>query len=105
PVRPTSCEDFFFVLYLCSIWFTKEYEELVQFNRTITSERSKFLRAQIKDLEKERSELVTKKAAVDERRSQCYEILQEHDTFRKFKSLQKEQAGQRAEVEGKLLQI
>jgi uncharacterized protein YydD (DUF2326 family) len=83
----------------------KEYVELVNFNRTITTERSKFLRQQIKDLEKERAELVTKKAAVDERRSQCYEILQEHDTFRKFKSLQKEQAVQRAEVEGKRLQI
>lgn len=83
----------------------REYNELVHFNRTITSERSKFLRQQIKDLEKERAELVAKKAAVDERRSQCYEILQEHDTFRKFKSLQKEQTVQRAEVEGKRLQI
>src|ERR1035437_2386745 len=84
---------------------TREYEELVQFNRTITTERAKFLRQQIKDLEKERADLATKKAEIDERRSQCYEILQEHDTFRKFKVLQKEQAVQRAEVEAKLLQI
>jgi uncharacterized protein YydD (DUF2326 family) len=83
----------------------KGYEELVQFNRNITTERSKFLRQQIKDLEEERARLAATKSQIDDRRSECYQILQEHDTFRKFKSLQKEQAVQRAEVEGKLLQI
>jgi uncharacterized protein YydD (DUF2326 family) len=83
----------------------KQYDELVDFNKTITAERSKFLKKQIADLEKERSTLAGRKAEVDDRRAQYYEILQEHDTFRKFKSLQKEQAVQRAEVEQKLLQI
>ncbi len=31
----------------------KDYKDLVQFNRTITTERGKFLRKQIKELEKE----------------------------------------------------
>lgn len=84
---------------------SKGYEDLVQFNRTITTERSKYLRKQIKELEKERNELARKKAEIDERRTKCYEILQEHDTFKKFKSLQKEQANQRADLEQKLNQI
>lgn len=84
---------------------TKQYEELVQFNRAITTERSKLLRKQVNELERERNELIRKKAGLDERRAQCYEILREHDTFRKFKSLQKEQATQRAEVAQKLMQI
>jgi uncharacterized protein YydD (DUF2326 family) len=83
----------------------KQYEDLLQFNRTITTERSKFLKQQIKDLEKERSELAAKKAEVDDKRSRYYEILQERDTFKRFKSLQKEHAGQRAELEQRLLQI
>lgn len=83
----------------------KDYRELVQFNRTITTERSKFLRKQIKDLEKERNELTRKKGDIDDRRAKCYEILQEHDTFRKFKSLQKEQVNQRADLEHKVQQI
>ena len=84
---------------------TKEYQELVQFNRTITTERAKFLKQQIKELEKERDELATRKAEVDEKRSRYYEILQERDTFKRFKSLQKEQASQRAQLEQRLLQI
>jgi uncharacterized protein YydD (DUF2326 family) len=84
---------------------TKEYQELVQFNRTITTERSKFLKQQIKDLEKERGELAIRKAEVDEKRSRYYEILKERDTFKRFKGLQKEQASQRAHLEQRLLQI
>jgi len=84
---------------------TKEYQELVQFNRTITTERSKFLKQQIKELEKERAELATRKAEVDEKRSRYYEILKERDTFKRFKGLQKEQATQRAQLEQRLLQI
>jgi uncharacterized protein YydD (DUF2326 family) len=84
---------------------SKDYEELLQFNRTITTERSKFLRQQLKELEKERNDLANRKAELDETRSRYYEILQERDTFKKFKSLQKEQAVQRAELENRLLQI
>lgn len=84
---------------------SKEYEELVQFNKTITTERKKFLRQQLTDLEKERAELVARKAEVDEKRARYYEILKERDTFKRFKSLQKEQASQRAELEQRQLQI
>jgi uncharacterized protein YydD (DUF2326 family) len=84
---------------------SKEYEELLQFNRTITTERGKFLKRQLRELEKERADLVARKVEIDETRARYYEILQERDTFKKFKSLQKEQAAQRAELEGKLVQI
>ena len=83
----------------------KDYEELLHFNRTITTERSKFLKQQLRELEKERNELATRKGELDETRSRYYEILRERDTFKKFKSLQKEQAVQRAELESRILQI
>ena len=84
---------------------SKNYEELLQFNRTITTERSKFLKQQLRDLEKERADLAARKVEVDETGARYYEILQERDTFKKFKSLQKEQAVQRAELESRLMQI
>lgn len=83
----------------------KDYEQLLHFNRTITTERSRFLREQLRDLEKERQGLVSRKAELDETRARYYDILQERDTFKKFKSLQREQAGQRAELENRLTQI
>ena len=84
---------------------SKDYEELVQFNKTITSERGKFLRQQINDLVKERAELAARKTENDEKRARYYEILKERDTFKRFKSLQKEQASQRAQMEQRILQI
>lgn len=84
---------------------SKEYEELIQFNKTITTERRKFLRKQLTDLEKERTDLAARKVELDEKRTRYYEILQERDTFKRFKSLQKEQASQRAQLEQRILQI
>ena len=47
----------------------RDYEQLVQFNKTITSERAKFLKEQLQELERERTELIARKAEIDETRA------------------------------------
>jgi uncharacterized protein YydD (DUF2326 family) len=74
----------------------RSYEELVEFNRKLTRERNKALRARLKVLHARRDQAVAEHLRQSAERQRLLAIVKEADTFRKYKSLQKEQAERRA---------
>lgn len=74
------------------------YEELVEFNKRLSSERNAALKKRLKDLKGERRGLQIKHEELDRQRSEYLEIIQNADTFRKYKALQRELSDQRAEL-------
>lgn len=74
----------------------KSYSDLVQFNRKLTTERNRSLKKKIQELETIRDNLTEEhKKYSDERQSQLA-VVQEANTFQKFKLLQSEQSKKRA---------
>jgi uncharacterized protein YydD (DUF2326 family) len=76
----------------------KSYEDLVRFNKEITSERNRTLRARRKELETEQETLRQQRSKEDARRQEYQSILKGSQTLAKFKSLQRNLAEQRAEL-------
>jgi uncharacterized protein YydD (DUF2326 family) len=77
---------------------TRSYDELVDFNKKLSSERNTALRKRLKDLRAERNVLQVQHEELDGQRTKYLEIIQNADTFRKYKALQRELADQRAEL-------
>lgn len=73
----------------------KSYEDLVDFNRQLTRERNKALRDRVKELQKRHDKAVEEHKEQSAERQRLMAIVQEADTFRKYKALQKEQAERR----------
>lgn len=83
----------------------RDYESLVTFNKKLTHERNVLLRRQLKALEAEAGEMRSELAQLNERRVEYLRILQNVDTFKKFKALQKllsEQQGQLTYMENQI---
>ncbi|MGV1894786.1 DUF2326 domain-containing protein [Agrobacterium vitis] len=76
----------------------KSYEALVEFNRQITNERNRTLRARKKELEEEQERLRAQRKVDDLKRQDYNNILQGTDTLEKFKRLQRNLAEQRADI-------
>ncbi|MEQ1491862.1 MAG: DUF2326 domain-containing protein, partial [Terricaulis sp.] len=67
----------------------KSYEDLVDFNRQLTRERNKALRDRVKELQKRHDKAVEEHKEQSAERQRLMAIVQEADTFRKYKALQK----------------
>ncbi|QUS41858.1 DUF2326 domain-containing protein [Tardiphaga alba] len=87
---------------------TRSYEELVDFNRKLTKERNKELRARLTKLRDERDGLVIEHKRLSDERQKLFAIVQQADTFRKYKALQKQQSLKQANLaylEGQLARV
>jgi uncharacterized protein YydD (DUF2326 family) len=86
----------------------KSYEDLLQFNRNLTRERNKELRDRIKELRAERDMLEAEHRQQSGERQRLLSIVQQADTFKKYKALQKEQGERRGNLnflEGQLSRV
>ena len=73
----------------------RTYEELVDFNKKLTRERNKALRERLVELRDRRDKVVAEHKGQSDERQRLMAIVQEADTFRKYKALQREQAERR----------
>jgi uncharacterized protein YydD (DUF2326 family) len=76
----------------------RRYEELVEFNRKVTHERSTALRARHKDLTAQQISLEERKGQLDRERRDKLRVLRGTDTMEKFKTLQGELTHVRAQI-------
>jgi uncharacterized protein YydD (DUF2326 family) len=87
---------------------TRSYEELVEFNQKLTRERNKELKAQIKALQADREKLVAEHKVQSDERQKLLAIVQQADTFKKYKALQRQQSDRHAALkylEGQLARV
>ncbi|NOU19667.1 MAG: DUF2326 domain-containing protein [Bacteroidales bacterium] len=88
-----------------SIYFseqlTSDYEDLISFNKKLTTERNKLLKSTIKEKEKELKEVNSKLENLHHERESLLIHLTDSDTFTKFKKCQKDLV----KVEGQLLKF
>ena len=76
----------------------RDYDELVGFNRKLTTERNKLLKGQIRELEQELEAMNREATELSQKRVHYLELLRNADAFKKFKALQREHAAQRAQL-------
>lgn len=67
----------------------KSYEQLVDFNKRLSTDRGERLTERIEELSSERTGVVKKLQELSQRRSDILSVIQETDSLRKFKKLQK----------------
>ncbi|GAA0368849.1 DUF2326 domain-containing protein [Bacillus horti] len=79
----------------------KSYEELVQFNYDITSERNKFLKQNLQRNEEELQNVNAELQILNSKRNEILSVLKEKDSFVKFKKYQMELV----EVENEISQL
>ncbi|WP_291766682.1 DUF2326 domain-containing protein [Maricaulis sp.] len=87
---------------------TRDYEELVEFNKKLTRDRDAALKKRKRELIELRSNTEAKQDELNERRQEYYSIIKTADSFKKYKALQKQLAKQRAELailEGQLKRL
>ncbi|TYB30726.1 MAG: DUF2326 domain-containing protein [Candidatus Mcinerneyibacterium aminivorans] len=68
----------------------KSYDELVDFNRKITEERSNFLNQNLERKKKELKEVLSRLEQLNNKRNEILSVLKEKDSFAKFKKYQLE---------------
>jgi len=86
----------------------KSYDDLVQFNRKLTRERNAALRTRVRELSTKRDALLVEHERLSTERERLLAIVRDADTFRKYKSLQKENSEKRAAMnllEAQLIRI
>jgi uncharacterized protein YydD (DUF2326 family) len=76
----------------------RSYEELVEFNQKLTRERNRALRIRIQELKARRDVLTEEHRKQGLERQRLMAIVQQVDTFRKYKALQGEQSQRRANL-------
>ncbi len=65
----------------------KEFEDLLQFNRTITEEREQYLRQEMENIASEKQEIEKELVLLNKRRSEALAILRERESFSKYKKM------------------
>ena len=78
-----------------------DYKALENFNRKITEERNKYLQEKIEILTEQLKNVRMSLSVFDQKRSDVLSVLQDKDTFRKFKTYQVELS----KIEGELLRL
>ena len=68
---------------------TKSYEQLVDFNRSITKERKKYLRENLSELKKNLMEIDDELKRFESKKEELLDYLTDKDSYRKFKENQK----------------
>ncbi|AJA59138.1 MULTISPECIES: DUF2326 domain-containing protein [Bradyrhizobium] len=76
----------------------RNYEELIEFNQKLTTERNRALRKRIQELKARRDTLSEEHRKKSDERQRLMSIVQQADTFRKYKALQAEQSQRRARL-------
>jgi len=76
----------------------KSYEDLLQFNQKLTRERNREIKARIRELSEIRDKLELEHEEQSAERQRLLAILQQADTFKKYKALQSEQSQRRANI-------
>ena len=74
------------------------FEDLYQFNVMVTKERNHYLREQAQEIEKQLRTIHQELQDLDKRRNEALSVLQDKDTFHKFKTYQKKLAQLEGEV-------
>lgn len=74
----------------------RSYEDLLDFNKKLTRERNKALRDRIKELKERQDVLNDEHIRLNDERQRLLSIIQQADTFKKYKALQKELGERRA---------
>ncbi len=74
----------------------RSYEDLLTFNQKLTRERNRELRKRIAELEEQHEQLAEEHRQQSDERQRLLAIVQQADTFRKYKALQNEQSNRRA---------
>lgn len=70
--------------------FTKDYSDLIEFNKQLFEERSKFLKEKLLELNKNKKEVRNKLIELNNKREEILSIIQDRDSFSKFRKLQAE---------------
>jgi len=65
----------------------KEFEDLLQFNKTITEEREQYLKHEMENIISEKKEIETELDLLNMRRSKALIILRERESFLKYKQM------------------
>jgi uncharacterized protein YydD (DUF2326 family) len=76
----------------------RSYEELIEFNQKLTRERNRALRTRIQELTAQRNVLTEEHLKQSKERQRLMAIVQQVDTFKKYKALQGEQSQRRARL-------
>ena len=76
----------------------KDYESLVQFNKSITQDRNRILKKRIKALEEEKIKIIKTLDELNTQKADHLSAIREADTFVKFKLLQKYTSKRRSEL-------
>lgn len=74
------------------------FEDLYQFNVMVTKERNHYLREQAQEIEEQLRTIHQELQKLDKRRNEALSVLQDKDTFHKFKTFQKKLAQFEGEV-------
>lgn len=74
------------------------FEDLYQFNVMVTKERNHYLREQAQEIEEQLKTIHQELQKLDKRRNEALSVLQDKDTFHKFKTFQKKLAQFEGEV-------
>ena len=70
----------------------KDFEQLIEFNRSITSERRKYLKEELKEINSELVEINNRLEKLSSERSENLAFLSSTDVFRKYKQLSEDQS-------------
>lgn len=76
----------------------KSYEQLVDFNRRLSTDRGMRLTERVEELSSERAGIVRKLQELSQRRSDILSVIQDTDSLRKFRKLQKTLVSRETEI-------
>ncbi len=68
--------------------FDKDYSDLIKFNKELQEERFKYLKEKLSDLNEDKKEIDKKLRDLNNKREEILSIIQNKDSFSKFKQLQ-----------------
>lgn len=78
--------------------FDKDYSELLEFNKKIHEERSKFLKEKLEELNKNKKEVNSKLVELNNKREEILSVIKDRDSFSKFKKLQSELINEKTQL-------
>lgn len=78
--------------------FDKEYSDLVEFNKQLYEERSKFLKEKLEELNINKLEINNQLIELNKKREEILSIIQDKDSFSKFRKLQAELINEKTQL-------
>lgn len=78
--------------------FDKDYSDLLEFNKQLFEERSKFLKEKLEESNKNKIEINNKLIDLNNKREEILSIIQDRDSFSKFRKLQAELINEKTQL-------